>query len=241
MVTRLLIAVASAVVLGCGGMSATPDLDGGGREASILAPDAGPRPDDGGALSDRSLLDAGDGADACSTVDSGQPTPVPLAAGASCAPNGEDLASWFTGGQPLSAYQIGLDATVSCNGAASAHVGSAVATAQDFGTMLFNQPPGPWAGHRLRFSAWVKTESVTGTSGLWMRVDTAQKFGVAFDNMRERPIVGTTDWALYQVVLDIAPDASNVAYGIVLAGDGDVWLDGVSIEHVDATCVPTTG
>jgi hypothetical protein len=41
-------------------------------------------------------------------------------------------------------------------------------------------------------------------------------------------------------VLDVPPQATNVAYGILLAGSGRVWLDGASIDKVDAS-VPTTG
>jgi hypothetical protein len=100
--------------------------------------------------------------------------------------------------------------------------------------------PGSYAGRRLRISAWVLSSSVSGWAGLWMRVDTGQERGVAFDNMQCRRIVGTTGWAQYQVVLDVTSDATTVAYGVLLADEGDVWIDGVQIEVVDSN-VPTTG
>jgi hypothetical protein len=157
-----------------------------------------------------------------------------------CGPNTEDLASWDRGGVNAGSYQIGLDPSVTCNGSPSAHVGSSSAGGQDFGSMLINRPPGSWLGQRVRFSGWVRSAAVTGTAGLWMRIDAPGQWGLALDNMHNRPITGTTGWAWYEVVLDVDASASSVSYGIQLSGDGDIWLDGASVETVPA-CVAITG
>jgi hypothetical protein len=44
---------------------------------------------------------------------------------------------------------------------------------------------------------------------------------------------------MYEVVLDVAPEATSIALGALLTGPGEVWLDDVSLEVVPAT-VPTT-
>ncbi len=67
-----------------------------------------------------------------------------------------------------------------------------------------------------------------------MRVDSAAQTSIAFDNMSCRPITGTADWKYYEVVLDVASNATELAYGILLAGQGDVWLDAVNLDVVDA-------
>ena len=75
---------------------------------------------------------------------------------------------------------------------------------------------------------------------LWMRVDEPNRKQGAFDNMANRPIKGTTPWTQYDVVLDVAADAVDVALGVLLSGNGQAWLDGVDLEVVDDS-VPTTG
>jgi hypothetical protein len=129
---------------------------------------------------------------------------------------------------------------MSCNGGPSLHLASSTASNNDFGEMGTGRPAGAWLGQRVRLSGWVLSNAVTGWAGLWFRVDSGQTTGIAFDNMDCRAISGTTGWTQYEAVLDVAPDATDVAYGILLAGSGDVWLDGVTTSIVD-TCVPTTG
>jgi len=98
-----------------------------------------------------------------------------------------------------------------------------------------------YAGKRMRLSAWVKASDVKHWAGLWMRVDgTDAKAGsLAFDNMQNRPIKGTLDWARYDVVLDVARVARGISFGILLDGEGTVWMSDVKFEPV-TTAVPTT-
>jgi hypothetical protein len=63
---------------------------------------------------------------------------------------------------------------------------------------------------------------------------------LSFDNMQDRPIKGDSDWRAYSIVLDVPEQATGIAYGVLLAGAGSVWMDGASFEVVDQT-VPTTG
>jgi hypothetical protein len=80
-----------------------------------------------------------------------------------------------------------------------------------------------------------------GWAGLWLRVDGSDpNRSLAFDNMQSRPIKGTSGWSQCQIVLDVAPDAKDIAFGILLDGQGGVWLDDINFEIVDLS-VPTTG
>ena len=148
---------------------------------------------------------------------------------------------WFISGSSPSLYQGGHDATTTCNGAPSVSLRSvSKASSSDFATMMTTQSATPYAGKRLRFRGWVRTDSLDTWAGLWMRVDEpGQKTG-AFDNMANRPIKGTTPWTQYDVVLDIASDAVDVAFGVLLSGNGEAWLDGIDVAIVDDS-VPTTG
>jgi len=108
-----------------------------------------------------------------------------------------------------------------------------------FGTMAQCVDPAAYAGKRVRFSGYVKAREVRGWAGLWMRVDGPHQ-SRAFDNMRDRAVRGTKDWIRCDVVLDVAPEATNICFGILLAGEGRVWLSGVKFEVVNQS-VPTTG
>jgi hypothetical protein len=215
---------------------------GGGIEGGIEAsggPDTGPGAIPDSALDVVAVLDA-----ACMAAGEGQPTqpaPTPLPSGSSCAATSEPVAAWSLGGSGSSEYRTGFDTSASCNGEPSLHLASSTATGDDFGEMGNAKTPGSsWLGHRLRLSGWIQSSAVTGWAGLWMRVDSSTQTGIEFDNMQCRPVSGTTGWAEYQVVLDVPTDADLVAYGILLSDQGEVWLDGVSLDVVD-DCVPATG
>jgi lipoprotein NlpI len=62
---------------------------------------------------------------------------------------------------------------------------------------------------------------------------------LAFDNMQDRPIKGTTDWTNCAVVLDVPANAAGIMFGLILEHRGKAWFDGVTLEPV-GTDVPST-
>ncbi len=86
----------------------------------------------------------------------------------------------------------------------------------------------------------LRTKDVDGWAGAWMRVDGENKSSLAFDNMQDRPLKGTTDWARYDVVLDVADNAAAVAFGALLGGRGQLWMADARFEPVGKD-VPATG
>jgi hypothetical protein len=103
-----------------------------------------------------------------------------------------------------------------------------------FGTFMHEIPAEPFRGQRVRFSATVTGSGITGWGGLWMRVD-KDATPTAFDNMANRPFTGDVATNKYEVVLDVAPDATKIAYGVLLAGAGDLSLMDAALEVVDPT------
>lgn len=93
-------------------------------------------------------------------------------------------------------------------------------------------------GKRIRLSAYLKTEDVRWAA-LWMRVDGPEETMLGFDNMRDRPIKGTTSWRRYEVVLDVTEASLEVAFGVNLAEQGRVWADDFEFEEVGDDVVPT--
>jgi hypothetical protein len=123
------------------------------------------------------------------------------------------------------------------------------ATAKDlhgFGTLMQTAGPGEYLGKRVRLFAYVKSERVSDWAGMWLRIDgprennQAQPKPLGFDNMQGRPIKDTSDWKRVEIVLDVPRDSVDLAFGILLAGDGQVWNDDLKFEVVPTT-VPVTG
>jgi hypothetical protein len=118
------------------------------------------------------------------------------------------------------------------------YIRSRAAEPKGFATLATGLPADPLLGKRVRLSGYVRTENVADYVGFWMRVD-GPKGALAFDNMGNRPIKGTTDWRKYDVVLDVPATAVAVMYGLNLRGKGQAWFDGVTLEPV-GTEVPVT-
>jgi hypothetical protein len=145
----------------------------------------------------------------------------------------------MAGSKPAN-YDTGVDRDTVYNSKPSAYV-KAKADQDGFGTLMQQFSADQYVGKRVRFSAYVKSDSVTRWAGLWMRVDgKTSGRSLAFDNMQDRPITGTTGWQPYAVVLDVPEGATGIALGILLDGPGQVWLNSVNVEVVDAS-VPATG
>jgi hypothetical protein len=150
-------------------------------------------------------------------------------------------AGWFKAGSHPAEYDMGLDETVRHdNGKSSATVKSVAANLHGFGTLMQMTQPGDFLGKRVRLSGWVKSDKVTDWAGLWFRVDgPTPNVSLAFDNMQDRAIKGTTDWTRYEIVLDVPKEAQRLAFGVLLAGAGQVWMDDLKFEVVPTTVKST--
>jgi hypothetical protein len=73
-----------------------------------------------------------------------------------------------------------------------------------------------------------------------MRVDKGAKW-VAFDNMHDRPITGTSNWQECAIVLDVPHDASEISFGVLLDGGGTVWLNNAKFDIVGPDVLTTNG
>jgi hypothetical protein len=147
---------------------------------------------------------------------------------------------WLRAGSHPAQYDMGIDPAVRYRDFAAALLRSRGPTADGFGTLMQSCLPGDFLGHRVRLSAMARTADIPEWAGLWFRID-GPKYGESlnFDNMQSRPLKGTTEWADYSVVLDVAREAVALAYGVLLSGLGRVWIANVRIEKVGLE-VPST-
>jgi hypothetical protein len=153
-----------------------------------------------------------------------------------------DLVGWWHAGTNMTAYSIDVDRTVSHGGKVSARIKCVVPEPTGFGSLMQVTRPDRFLGKRIRMSAWVKTENLKRYSGLWMRVDGPTHDptkSLTIDTMDNRPIVGTRDWQKYEIVLDVAAEAGDIAFGAHMSGPGTLWVDDFAFEEVPKT-VPVT-
>jgi hypothetical protein len=150
-----------------------------------------------------------------------------------------DPTSWFVAGADPAHYASTPDVSASQCGRPVAHLTNA-GQPRDFGTIMEQIAADEFRGKRVRLRAPISTRDVVGRVGLWMRVDGPAMQMLAFDNMQNRPIQGTTPWQTHDVVLDVPANARQIAYGVAMTTAGDAWVDVVLVDVVDGG-VATTG
>lgn len=142
---------------------------------------------------------------------------------------------WIMSGANPSSFDAEIDTSTKHSGTQCAHMfhNKNLEGKHAWGTLMQQMGPGGYRKQRVRMSLWVKTENVSGWVAPWMRVDGEKKNDMlSFDNFCTRQIKGTTDWTRYETVLDVPKESTNIAFGIMLSGEGHLWMDDVSFEIV---------
>jgi hypothetical protein len=113
-------------------------------------------------------------------------------------------------------------------------------TGGEFGSCLYHLPA-IYNGTKIKVTGFLKTQDVEGFAGIMLRVD-GDEGVLAFDNMQEHGVKGTTGWQEYSVELDYNADqAQHIILGAVLSGKGTLWLDDLQLfidgKSIDAAPV----
>jgi hypothetical protein len=140
---------------------------------------------------------------------------------------------WFPAGTHPNEYDMDVDTSVKHSGEASGHIKSKVDTPSGFGTLMQSFLAEDYRNKRIQLTAWAKTQDVQTWAGVWMRVDGSNGRILAFDNMSNRPITGTTDWKQYELVLDIPEEGALISFGVLVTGKGEAWIDDITFKEVD--------
>lgn len=150
-------------------------------------------------------------------------------------------AHWHAAGSEPKKYDMGLDKGAGPQGKNAATIKSKDRHPNGFGTLMQTCVADKYLGKRIRLSGYMKSENVADWAGFWLRVDgTNGARALAFDNMQNRAIKGTTDWKKYDIVLNVPLTASSFSYGALLSETGQIWFTDLNFEIVDNS-VPTTG
>ncbi len=149
-------------------------------------------------------------------------------------------ADWFKAGSHPKSYDMGVDRGSGPDGKNAATIRSEAKKINGFGTLMQVCSADKYAGKRVRMTGLLKSNDVEEWAGFWFRVDQVNSNDpLAFDNMQDRAIQGTTDWKKYEIVLDVPQRASKLAYGALIRGKGQIWFTSIQFEIVDVS-VPTT-
>lgn len=140
---------------------------------------------------------------------------------------------WTLAGNNPRDYEITQDNINTYSGYFSSSLKSIVNRPQGYVTLMQVIKSDNYKGDRISFSGYVKAKFVADWAGLWMRVDDVIGRPLSFDNMNDRPIVGNSDWVKYEIVLDVPVNSSEISFGVILDGKGQIWFDKLELKVVE--------
>jgi hypothetical protein len=153
----------------------------------------------------------------------------------------ELVRGWIFEG-PGEIYTVNTD-TIRESGSKSLTIRSLTGKVEDGARLRQDINAERYRGKRIRMSGYAKTELTAGWAAFQLDVFLPGSAGdqpVAFDDMSERKIQGSTNWTKYELVVDVPVDASVISLRGVLRGKGQVWFDDIQLEVVGPE-VPQTG
>jgi serine/threonine protein kinase len=135
-------------------------------------------------------------------------------------PVGKAPSDWYLIGSAAKDYLVKFHESSSPNleGRLSASKSSIVG----FGGIMTCVQAARFLGHRVQLTGKISSKNLAHWAGLWMRVDSDFRESLAFDNMQDRPILGTTPDTLYKVILPVDRSAVRICYGILLDDAGEL-------------------
>lgn len=134
---------------------------------------------------------------------------------------------WSRAGDQPQSYRMTVDSVTEQDKRKTLTIKSVEMPINGFGTLMQNFSSEKYLGKKIRMTAYMKSKDVENWAGFWLRVDgTDRKEGsLSFDNMNNRAIKGTTDWTKYEIVLDVPKEATNIAFGALIHGTGQIWFE----------------
>jgi hypothetical protein len=147
------------------------------------------------------------------------------------------IKGWILGGDAPDRYEVRLDPARRRENASSARISLRAGEANDSSAMLMQYFLAyEYHGRRVWLSAFIATEDVDGSCGLWMRLDSNTQ---AFLYYKSSHVKGTSDFVQRDVVLDVDEEMTLVSFGITLTGGGTAWLADAHLEVVGDEVQPS--
>src|SRR5262245_23577019 len=84
--------------------------------------------------------------------------------------------------------------------------------------------PIEFSGTTIEWRGFLRSENVSDFMALWMRQD-GDTPNLAFATMQPQQIKGTNDWTEYSITFPVHREATQLFFGVLIAGTGKVWAD----------------
>lgn len=94
----------------------------------------------------------------------------------------------------------------------------------------------PYRSKQVKLRAMARAETVGNDSRAYLQLRVERAGGgqaAIITTSRDRYPVTNAEWRAFEIVMDVPAEAEVIGYGLVLIGDGKVWLDSVVIESVE--------
>lgn len=167
---------------------------------------------------------------------SGAAQPMPLAVGGSYFGKQPKLRSWVQGwgltGTRSDAYEVRCEEVFTDCAVPILRTRAFKSEPFGMGSLTHTESAETWRGRRVELKAELRSGAVHGWAGLWMRIDGKDRV-LAFDNMQNRALRGTSSFQWYSVVLDVPVDAERITFGVLLHGPGAVFIRELAFDEVD--------
>lgn len=138
---------------------------------------------------------------------------------------------WSSYASAPKAYEVGRESKISRSGNGSGFLRSLTKVEMKHHVLLYQEISSlNHRGRELSLTGFLKTKNVSGWSGFWVRAEDAQGKVLAFKNMMDAPVRGTTDWTSYNMTVKIPAQSAKIVFGALLAGEGEVWVDDFKLE-----------
>ncbi|RYE17529.1 MAG: peptidase S41, partial [Sphingobacteriaceae bacterium] len=133
------------------------------------------------------------------------------------------------------AYSVELDSAVKKEGKYALSI-KRTGNEGNFGVATYIIPH-TFKGKQIQLKGYLKTDQVAGGyAGLWMRID-GSSGTLAFNNMADQNVSGTTDWKEYSITLPYDDNNALTIYtGALLVGSGKMWIDDLRL-YIDGKAV----
>lgn len=101
-----------------------------------------------------------------------------------------------------------------------------------YGTMLQSSTSSNIDSDMVRLTGFLRSNDVQNWSGMWVRLEDTQGKILAFKDMMDAPIRGTTDWNKYELLLKVPDNAVKITFGVLINGIGSVSMDDFKLEQI---------
>ncbi len=132
-------------------------------------------------------------------------------------------------------YVTDIDQTVAHSGQASGHIQSQQADPAGMAALSQYVKAAEYRGKRVRITEYIKFDGASTDARFEVYAFGPHNTTLQFDS---QPLYSTAQWQKRDTVLYVPENSDRIAYGVVLEGQGQVWIDDVQIEMVDSQVLP---